>query len=63
MFPANSVDDTLVITGTSYKHGGGALAPNGNIYFGSFGGYSGVRKNLKLNPYTNTYSFIDSTNN
>lgn len=63
MFPENSVDDTLVITNSppSYKHGGGALSPSGNVYFGSFGGYSGIRKNLKLNPYTNTYSFIDTT--
>jgi hypothetical protein len=63
MFPANSVDDTLVVTGSppTFKQGGGALAPNGNVYFGSYGEYSGVRKNMKLNPYTNTYSFIDTT--
>jgi hypothetical protein len=61
MFPENSVDDTLIpVTGSSYKHGGGSLSPNGNVYFGSFGEYSGVRKNMKLNPYTNTYSFIDT---
>jgi hypothetical protein len=67
LFPQDNFDTTSIPVlsppAPSYKHGGGALSPNGNIYFGSFGAFisDGIRKNMKLNPYTNTVSYIPTT--
>lgn len=68
MFPLNSIDTTTIsgLTGTSYRQGGGCLSPDGNVYFGPFGTYAAegnVRKALKINPYTNTISYISNNGN
>jgi hypothetical protein len=57
MFPENTVNITD-ISGVSGFQGGGALAPNGNIYFGPF---TSLSQTLKVNPYTNTTTTIPNT--
>ena len=66
MFSLNQIDTTTIsnLTGTSYRQGGGCLSLNGNIYFGPFGKYSDNNtKTLKINPYTNSRSYINNKGN
>jgi len=64
LFPTNSVNDTSITLadGPGIRQGGGALSPNGSVYFGPFGAWSSlnnITRAMKVNPYSNTVSYVD----
>jgi hypothetical protein len=58
MFPVNNVDVSTFIDIS--QHSCGALSPTGFIYFGQYGTKTAI---AKVNPYTNTVSYINAPAN